>query len=764
MSQSSAVPSLKTLLSLGVTLACSTSYAAVIEEVVVTAQKRSQSVNDIGVSANAFAGDSLQDYGVDSPVDLGNHTPGLITVNATSGGTPIFAIRGIGLDDFSANNSSGVGVYTDEVFASSPAYLGGRLFDVERVEVLKGPQGTLYGKNTTGGAINFISNKPTDEFEAYAELSLARHDTRELTAVVSGPLSDGLRGRLAFNGVRGDGWQTDINTGREFGDQDRAVLRGLLDFDLGSDGDVLIKAYYSQDQSTPASPHAEGVDDVLGDSSFSVLNSPRDPSRVTVGDLPVFRDENGQGFSIKVNYAFDAFDLVSITAWDSYERQVLDNYDGGAHSATDLSQDNELEQWSQELRLVGDIGESFSWIAGVNVSREEVDVKDSFDDSILLSDSVAFDGVLNPFDINNRGDDLFIADYVQETDSYGVYVHTETDLSDEVKLIAGVRYSYDDRQFNGSADNLSFGELFPVTTLRESHDEEAVTGKIGLDWFVHEDLLLFANVASSYKSGIFYGGAVVDSSAWSYIGPESVLSYELGFKWTGFDGSMQLNGAIFRMDYSDRQSLLTFVSDDFSNLLGVAVVDTTLANVPESRTQGFEMDLNWLPMDGLTIQAGLSYLDAEVTEAPTLNNLRGINPDPSVNDAAILAGSGFVDALGAPLNAGSDLSQAPQWSYNGLLAYEFDLSETLMMRLQSSYSWVDEQFAQLADSNAQYGPVRALNARVSVEQSDGKWQLSFWGRNLEDKASETYAFTGFAGRTVYRQQGATYGLTLRYNF
>lgn len=764
MSQLSAVPSLKTLLSLGIALACSTSQAAVIEEVVVTAQKRSQSVNDIGVSASAFAGDSLRDYGVDSPVDLGNHTPGLITVNATSGGTPIFAIRGIGLDDFSANNSSGVGVYTDEVFASSPAYLGGRLFDIERVEVLKGPQGTLYGKNTTGGAINFISNKPTDEFEAYTELSLARHNTRELTAVVSGPLSEGLRGRLAFNGVRGDGWQTDINTGREFGDQDRGILRGLLGFDLGSDGEVLLKAYYSEDKSTPASPHAEGVDIVLGGPSFSVLNSPRDPSRVTVGDLPVFRDESGQGLSVKINYAFDAFDLVSISAWDSYERQVLDNYDGGAHSATDLGQNNNLEQWSQELRFVGDNSEGFNWIAGVNVSREEVDVRDFFDDSILLSDSVAIDGVLNPSEISNRGDDQFIADYIQETDSYGLYFHTETDLDNDFKLIAGLRYSYDDRSFNGAATNLSFGELLPVTSLNESHDEEAVTGKIGIDWFVHQDLLLFANVATSYKSGIFYGGAVVDSSAWSYIGPESVLSYELGFKWTGFDGSMQLNGALFRMDYTDRQSLLTFVSDDFSNLLGVAVVDTTLANVPESRTQGFEMDLNWLPMDGLTVQAGLSYLDTEVTEAPTITDLRGINPDPSINDAAILAGGGFVDALGAPLSAGSDLSQAPQWSYNGLLAYEFNVSDGLIVRMQSSYSWVDKQFAQLADSNAQYGPVRALNARISVEQNDGRWQLSLWGRNLEDKASETYAFTGFAGRTVYRQQGATYGLSLRYNF
>lgn len=729
--------------------------AAVIEEVVVTAQKRSQSVNDIGVSASAFAGDSLQELGVDTPVDLGGHTPGLVTVNATSGGTPIFAIRGIGLDDFSANNTSGVGVYTDEVFASSPAYLGGRLFDIERVEVLKGPQGTLYGKNTTGGAINFITNKPTEEFEGYSELGLGRYNTVELTGVVSGPLSDALRGRLAVNYVEADGWQKDINTGREFGDQDKLALRGQLAFDLGDNGDALFQVYYSQDQSTPASPHAEGVDGVLGDPSFAALNSPSDPSLVTVGDLAVQRDEEGSGLSLKVNYNFDTFDFISITAWDSYERTVLDNYDGGAHSATDLGQDNQLEQWSQEFRFVSNSSGAFSWITGVNISSEEVDVTDFFDDSILLSDSVGVTFTLDPAEITNYGDDQFIADYVQTTDSFGVYFHTETELSDELKFIAGIRYSYDDRNFKGEASNLSFGESIDVVALDESHDEDAVTGKLGLDWFVNEDLLVFANVSTSYKSGVFYGGAVVDSSAWSYNNPESVLSYEMGFKLTGLDGSIQLNGALFRMEYEDRQSLLTFVSDDFSNLVGVAVVDTTLANIPESESQGFELDVNWLPIDGLTLQGGISYLDAEVTEAPTMADLRGINPDPSANDAANDAGIGFVDALGAPLNAGATLAQAPEWSYNGLVAYEFGVGDDMILRLQSSYSWVDSQYGQLADSNAQYGAIESLNARISLSDEARQWDISVWGRNLENSYSETYSFTGFAGRTVYRQQPAS---------
>lgn len=749
--------------------------AATIEEVVVTAQKRAQSINDIGVSANAFSGEQIQELGVNSAVDLGAHTPGLVTVNSTSGGTPIFAIRGIGLDDFSANNTSGVGVYTDEIFASSPAYLGGQLFDIERVEVLKGPQGTLYGKNTTGGAINFITFKPTEDFEAYVEAGYGRYDTLELTGVVSGALTDALRGRLSANFVNsGEGWQKDIVSGKEFGEQDRFALRGQLAFDLGDNGEVNIRAYYSQDESTPESPHGEGADDFFGDASFAAVNSPTDPRRVAVGDLPVERDEDGNGLAVTVNYSFEAFDFVSITSWDQYDRSVVDNYDGTAAATTDLIQENELEQWSQEFRLIDSNADSFHWVAGINISSEEVVVTDIFDDSFFVTDSVAVDFVLDPADVLAQGDDQFVADYIQETDSFGLYLHTETDLTDLLKLTVGLRYSYDDRSFDGDATNVSFGFPIPVTAVNESHDEEAVTGKIGLDWMVNEDLMVFGSVSTSYKSGVYYGAAVLDSDAWGYIDPEGVLAYELGFKWSLLEGSMQLNGSVFQLEYEDRQSLVTFVGDDFSNFFGLETLDTTLITVPESETRGFELDLTWLPTESLTLQAGVAYLDTEVTELPGTTDLRGINPDPAVNSSATgdLDQDGFinngevafVDALGESISKGAPLSQAPEWSYNGLIAYEFDLTDELYARLQTSYSWSDTQFAQLGDPNAEYGPIRSWDAIASIGNLEGDWKVSIWGRNLESKSSETYSFSGFAGRTVYRQQPVTYGITLRYAF
>tara|TARA_R110002096_G_scaffold436035_1_gene665517 strand:- start:11966 stop:14176 length:2211 start_codon:yes stop_codon:yes gene_type:complete len=733
-----------------------------LEEVVVTAQKRSQSVNDISISANAFAGEQLNELGIDSAVDLGAHTPGLVTVNATSGGTPIFAIRGIGLDDFTANNTSGVGVYTDEVFASSPVYLGGQLFDIKRVEVLKGPQGTLYGKNTTGGAINFISNKPSDEFEAYAELGYGSLETVEITAAVSGPLSDSVRGRIATQYVKaGEGWQKDVVTGKEYGKEDNLALRGQLAIDLGENGSANIKAYYSKDDSTPESPHAEANERDLGP-GFEALNTRHlSADKVSVGVLDLSRDEEGSGLALTINYDLNGVELVSISAWDQYERQVVDNYDGSPAATLDLLQDNKLKQWSQELRLVSTADNGFSWVLGANISYEEIDGTDIFDDSFMVTDSVFF-GSFDPADITAQELDQFVSDYVQETDSYGVYAHTETELNNSLSLTVGLRYSYDERSFEGTTTEMFFGFPIPVTTMNQTEDEDAVTGKVGLDWQASDNLLVYTSVATAYKSGTFFAGPVIDSDSWSYVDPEEVLAYELGFKWTLLEGSMQLNGAAFQLEYKDRQSLVAFISDDFSAISGFEVTDVTLINVPESETKGFELDLNWAPADGLLLQAGVAYLDSEVTKGPGSSELRGIAADNSVNDSANQNGSGWVDALSVAIDKGTVLSQAPEWSYNVLAAYEFAIANDLVMRVQSSYSWVDDQVAALSDPDAHYGPTSNLNAQVSIGAEDGKWKVIAWGRNLEDNDSETYAFNGISGRTSYRQQPSTYGLTFRY--
>ena len=722
-----------------------TIQAAVLEEVVVTANKRAQSTQDIGVAVSAFNGNDVNDLNLETPTDLAAQTPGLSTTNGTSGGTPIFAIRGIGLDDFNINNSSGTGVYVDEVFASSPMLLGFQLMDVERVEVLKGPQGTLYGKNTTGGAINFVTNKPDDDFSASVTAGYSRWDSTNLDGHINGALSDKVNGRVAYSySKQNEGWQTDIDTGREFGQVDKFALTGKLAFDLTDTTSMLVSAHIGEDNSKPLSPQnddseARAIDTLFFPPEFAVglLDVPADSTSVRAGILDVSRDESGYGGAVTVMHDFENATLLSITGYESYDRDVIDNYDGTSLNFLDLDQSGELEQVSQELRLTSAGDSEYSWIVGLGYSRDEIKVLDNF----LMFDST--------------GANLTTA-YDQTSTSWGLYFHNEYQLTDIVKLIGGIRYSNDKREFEGGTSSTDGTDLFgaiaalpgstgapmPGDLILEQNSSETdgnVSGKIGLDAQLTVDVLVYASVATSYKAGLFYGGVGTTPGVLDYVEPEEVTAYEAGFKSLLLDGSLQLNGAVYSYEYDDRQSLV--LTDD-----SVLFLVATLANVPESTINGAEMDFKWKPTDNLDIQGGVSYMDTKVKNALTNADVRGLN-------------------LLSPVPKGTELSQAPEWSYNLRTAYTWDIANDLTVKTQLTYSWTDTQFAALADANAQYGPIRSLGARLALEPNNGDWEVAIWADNIEDKVSETYSFTNnSAARTVYRQKPNNYGITFTYNF
>lgn len=705
-----------------------TSFAqTTLEEVIVTAQKRAQSVQDIGVTVSAFSGEQVEDMNLSSPKDLAAFTPGLSTTNATSGGTPIFAIRGIGLDDFNVNNNSGVGVYIDDVFASSPALLSGQLFDVERVEVLKGPQGTLYGKNTTGGAINFISVKPSDDFEAYVTAGLGNWNTRKLTAAVSGPLSDTVRGRIAIDSEKSDqGWQKDIDTNREFGRPDRFSVRGLLAFDINDRLSGLFNVHASQDKSIPESPQSTGGP--FAPAGFTIATNSEDPRDVRVGDLNVSRDESGLGSALTLNYEFDSLSLTSITSWDDYERKVTDNLDGDPFPTFDFFQDSEVSQYSQEFRLNSDTNEIFTWVAGLSVSKDEVKVRDASDTAL-------------PFGVHpSRA--LAKADYVQETESLGAFIHTETDLNEELHLSVGLRYSRDKRSFDGKSFDVDGNILFGapgavVAELNDSRTESDFSYRVGLDYDISETTLVYVNVATGYKTGIFYGSPALAAEVWGYTKPEEVFSYELGIKTDLLENSLRLNAAVFHYDYDDRQSLLLGQND-------ADIFIVTLDNIPESEIDGAEIEIEWLPLDGLDVRLGAAYLDAKVVTAPT--TLRGLR-------------------LSTPVKAGDTLSQAPKLSANLALAYRWDLNDQLYVRMFASYSRSDEQVGALADPSGVYGPISDASARLSVADQDDTWEISLWSKNLGDSRDKTYSAANFyAGAQFYRQKPRSYGVDFTYKF
>lgn len=716
--------------------------AAEIEKIEITATKRVQSIQTIGTAVSAFNGDDIKEMKLESPTDLAAHIPGLNTANATSGGTPIFAIRGIGLDDFNINNSSGVGVYVDEVFVSSPMLLGFQLMDVERVEVLKGPQGTLYGKNTTGGAINFVTNKPTEDFYGSVTAGYSRWGRLDIDGFVNGAVSDSVNGRLAYSySKQQDGWQTDIDTGREFGENDKFAVRGSLDFLISDNTNVLVSLHAGKDKSTPISPQNDDSEARANDTLFygglfdGLLDVPSDSTSVRVGDLNVSRDEKGVGGAITVKHSFDNFDFTSISSFESYERAVVDNYDGTSAAFLDLDQSGELDQISQELRLTSNDSSDYTWVSGINYSKDDLSVSDVF----LMTDSA--------------GVNLTTA-YEQTSTSFGAYFHNEYQFSDIYRVIAGIRYSNDKRDFDGgtySTDGSDFlGAIEALTgnipssgtsllTQNKSETDSNVSGKLGLDMQFTRDLLVYANVSTSYKAGLFYGGVGTEIGVLDYVKPEEVTAYEIGAKNTLLDGSLQLNGAIYSYDYKNRQSLV-IVEDPVLFLVG------TLANVPKSSILGAEMDFQWLPTDELEIRGGVSYMDTEVESDLNSNDVRGLS-------------------LFSDVPKGTALAQAPKWSYNFLTSYTFELNEDMYAKAQVDYSWSDTQFAALADANAQYGSMENLGARISLRSTDDSWEVALWGKNLTDEVSDNYSFTNNSGaRTVFRSEPISYGVNFTYNF
>ena len=729
-----------------------------LDTVTVTAQKRAQAITDLGLAVTAFTGDDLVRTGIAQPAELAGFTPGLSTGTAQSDGNPVFAIRGIGLDDFNPNNSSGVSIYTDQVYASSPAMLSFQMFDLERVEVLKGPQGTLYGRNATGGAINFISKKPTDGFDAVISADYGRWNRLELNGAVGGALSEGVRGRLSGTFLnQDDGWQTDVVTGEGVGKPQRWAARGQIEFDLSDALTGLINVHGGQDTSQLSTWQADdpfGLSALLIDTGISGIASPGEADLVDLGQgftgiggpRLSERDDQAWGTSLTLDWDLSFASLTSITAYESYDQYSADNYDGSPASLNDTIWDSDITQFSQELRLTSAATDPVSWVAGATYSNEKIDnvtialVTDALD--IILPLPVEFGGAGLPIEFTpgfNGVEATGTAVYAQETDAYGFFGQAEWQVSDLWKLIGGLRYSYEERSFDGtSSDDQGFltGVVGPVAALTSTEDEQNVSGRVGIEMTPNDDILLYANVSTGFKSGVFFGTVVPESTAFGYVQPEKVLAYEGGVKATMLDGSLQLNAGGFLYKYDDKQTLVTVITS-----VGPAV---SLGTVPEAEIMGAEVELFWRPMTGLDINLGLAYLDAEVTEGITA--VRGLT-------------------LLSPVLEGTTLSFSPELSYNALVRYIRPINEGLDAGFQVDYRWQDEINSLLGDPQSDVDSYGSLGLQFMLESSSGSWEAALYGRNLLDGDQSTYSYTNFVGnRSFQLQLPRTYGIRLTRKF
>jgi len=719
----------------------------VLEEVVVTAQKHSQDVQDIGVAISAVSAQDVQALRIQQPLQLSTISPSLSTMNSTTDSTPLFLVRGIGLDDFNTNNSSGVGTYLDEVFASFPGFLTEDLYDLDRVEILKGPQGTLYGKNTAGGAINIISKRPTDEFEGYVDADFSRWETTDVTAAVSGPLTNSIKARLAATAtIQGEGYQTDIDTGEKYGKLNRGGARALFDIRVTDSANLLLNIHYGYDHSVPSSPSTPNVESLVPPEPFptaGLLNSPPGGTLVRVGGLPLYKDENGAGVVANLNVVLDGFTVTSISAFDDFFSRSLDNYDGYPAADNNWSKNFQQQQFSEELRVGSLAGGRVDWIVGAEYSQNWYHCRDSLDWTFVygLADS-----------ITQEGKAITATNFIQTQESAGLYAHAETHLSNQWTLVTGLRYSRDEVSFDGatidptglltySANNFT-GPIVPDTVLaqlNESRWNQNVSYRIEPDFHLTDKVLLYASIATAYKAGIFYGQPAQVQVDWGYVQPEKVRTTELGLKSRMLGDSLQIDAALFDTDIRDRQSSLSL----WAGPVGTQPLIAGLGNVPRSRIDGAEGEVDWRPVKGLQVHLAATYLHARVTE--TLTNDNGL-------------------ALFTPVAVGHILPDAPAFSASYMVSYEHAIGANLEMYTDAHDHYTGAEHPYLGDPTT-FGRGHALGARIGVKNPAERWDTSLWVTNLTDARPLTYAFAGSEGQQVsFYQKPRSVGVNVTYRF
>ena len=793
---------------MSVLLAPSAGWAqATIEEVVVTAQKHSQNANDIPIAINAFTGEQLADQGVVTPENVALLTPGLTVSETAATGVPLYTIRGVGFLDYSTAASSTVGLYLDEVAIPYTVMSRGLLFDVDRVEVLKGPQGDLYGRNTTAGQINMVSNMPTELFEAGLRGGFGNYDTLDLEAFVSGRLLDGLNARLAAKTLQsGQGWQKSLTRDDELGEQDITAVRAIFDFDLGAAANLILNLRYVKDNSenkANTAYDATGIGRSLFSNPYQPLNEYILPGGAHAGasipwlstgdnraadwtnsytspitgrsfDLRPQRDNELKGISAKLVWDLGRMTLTSITAFDNFERQEANDWDGGFFNDSSNINTTDLDVFSQEVRLSGGT-DRLVWIAGLYYAKDEMDEYYHY----FMSDSVFGFGSI-PFGVGLFAPTPILeldTIYAQETESKAAFGHIEWQFTERWRLTAGLRYTDEERDWSGctfSADdgslaaflNAQFGatlgpgdcgtidddpnsptyifaliggpnvnDAFHVYTDRIS--TKKWMGKLGLDYMLADNVMAYLSWSHGFKSGGFNGANSNTTQQLAPYAEEELSAFELGLKATLLDARMQLNASAFTYDYQDKQEqdrAVTFVG----NISG-------LTNVPESTVNGLELDLKWLITEQLSVNLGLAYLDTEVDEWMAVDPGASRWPNTVRRDAS-----------------GIELAQAPELQYNLLARYDLPLDNTWLLSFGGDLNYKDDTSggAQIEDATDDY---LVLNARVTLRNLQGGWSAQLWSRNLTDEYYYPAAYTGGNGPFV-RSVGLprTYGVTFTY--
>jgi iron complex outermembrane recepter protein len=707
--------------------------------VTVTAQKREENLNDVPLSIVAFSGDALEESGVSEALELARLVPNFSAQRAAAVSNTRFNIRGIGAAGNTAVDPS-VAIFLDGVYVARPSALYASFLDIASVEVVRGPQGTLFGRNTTAGGLILRSNDPAGEFEGVITADAGSFGSAKLQGMLNVPLSDRARFRIALQGSQLDGYGENLTTGRSFGEQESLAGRTSLSLDLTDAISWTVKADYS---------HITGDGQIASEALGSSL-SPTALANLTIGlggeaNLPDLSDPTdwdvrqittGNLKDIQTGVSSD----LSWQLDDGHTLRLISGYRDYSNSQTDgdviftlvplLSRTNTLdsEAVSHELQLVspdsGIMDGRLKYVVGLYYYTEDAGFGEVFSITPLTCDLAPVPALRDAClasPLLNSSDLLF----EQSSDSYAVFGQADYALTDTLAIQFGARFTRDER----SGDYLQTAtNPFVALAVRSPEDvslsfeDEKPTYRLGLNWTPDADTLVFASFSTGYKAGGFNsgGGTPALGADRRVFDSEEATNYELGIKRSLADGRVQANATLYRTELDNFQD---------RSFDGVSFVTSNAGSLVH---QGFEADVSWLATDNLTINASAAYLDSEFTDFKGASALPGCSPaSPAIDGCGPVGGNRLIQDL-----TGGTANYAPEWSGALNAVWERDLNHGWHLRANGGLNFISEQFiGGVTDNNPQTleDGYTLFNLRVSLASPDDGWLVSLYGENLSDE-------------------------------
>ncbi len=701
------------------------------EEITVTAQRREQNAQDVGISVTALSGNQIRALGFTNAQEITALAPGVSTVQPNGEANYSIAIRGVSNSDFTTNVESPIAVYVDETYISQTSGAGFLLFDLERVEVLRGPQGTLFGRNATGGLVHYITVKPSqEELNGYGAITYGRFNRTKAEGAVGFPITDKISARMSLATHQGGGYvENRLRPGEDLNNANETAGRLQLLFEPSEKFDVLLNARFGRQDIRTGFFDYESAVLPTGTATPGAPNSSLDnyvdlDGDVFAGDYdrPGRNHLETYGLTSTINWDLSFATLTSITDHQSIERDYIEDSDASPVNYFNFFLTTDAEQFSQELRLAGS-ADRFKWLAGfyyldLNINDSNGGITPGLFEGLFgdTVENLGYNGLTNP--------------YQSDSESWSVFGQIEYDLTKELTLIGGFRYISEDKDFgyrniltqfpdtavSGSDPNAVFvtDAVAPYTGQRSDNEWSA---RVQLDYKPQDDLLLYASWNRGVKSGGFNAPLlptdVFVTDAFLSYDPEVLNAFEAGFKWDVAKGLFRVNGSAYYYDYNNYQAF---------SIIGL---DTFTLN-SQAENKGFELEIQAAPAAGLDIQLGVGYIDADVTDVPGLT----VDVDtPSGTAKALLPGETVRPV------------QTPKWNINGLIRYEVPVGDAGSIAFQTDGQYrSDHTFALTGLPAVTEQGYFLANASVTWLPDDADWNVRFFVQNLTDNKYRVQAF------------------------